>query len=356
MSNNKLEGKVAIVTGGASGIGKATACLFADQSARMVVIGDVQDELGQQVAASIGSQKCSYIHCDVTDEEQVKAMVESTVQNYGQLDIMFSNAGIVRSRKSTSNQAVLDLDLAAFDYLFAVNVRGMAACVKHAARAMIEQRVRGNIICMASVAASIGGDDLTDYHMSKHAVFGLVRSASRQLGVHGIRVNSVSPYVVATPLVCSVMGMEAQEAENYFELETRLKGVVLKVKHVADAVLFLASHDSELVSGHDMVVDAGFLGKYLNVRMFPACLPSCTPAPADAWIALLPSLHQPAPKHPYLLTARPIAFLFVQMLACVAPIWLLLSLFQLLFLPNTQAGHPPCQHQLLHPSRLRAYC
>ncbi|XWS60613.1 hypothetical protein CRYUN_Cryun07bG0050500 [Craigia yunnanensis] len=261
MSNNKLEGKVAIITGGASGIGKATACLFADHSARMVVIADVQDELGQQVAASIGSQKCSYIHCDVTDEEQVKAMVEWTVQNYGQLDIMFSNAGIGRSRKSTSNQAVLDLDLAAFDYLFAVNVRGMAACVKHAARAMIEQRVRGNIICTASVAASIGGDDLTDYYMSKHAVLGLVRSASRQLGVHGIRVNSVSPYAVATPLVCSMMGMEAHEAEKNFESETKLKGVVLKVKHVADAVLFLASHDSELVSGHDMVVDAGFLGK-----------------------------------------------------------------------------------------------
>ena len=203
------------------------------------------------------------ISIDVTDEEQVKAMVEWTVQNYGQLDIMFSNAGIVRSKRgnSNSNQTVLDLDLAAFDYLFAVNVRGMAACVKHAGLAMVEQSVRGSIICTASVCASSGGDHDTDYFMSKHAVLGLVRSASKQLGVHGIRVNSVSPFVVATPLMCSLTGMEAEETEKFYESHTKLKGVVLKEKHVADAVLFLASQDSELVSGHDMVVDAGFLGK-----------------------------------------------------------------------------------------------
>ncbi|XVE54855.1 hypothetical protein DITRI_Ditri03aG0116200 [Diplodiscus trichospermus] len=263
MSSNKLEGKVAIITGGASGIGKATAYLFADHGARMVVIADIQDELGQKVAASIGSQRCSYIHCDVTDEEQVKAMVERTVQNYGQLDIMFSNAGTVRCTKGTSNsdQKILDLDLAAFDRLFAINARGMAACVKHAGRAMVEQRVRGSIICMASACASYGGDHDTDYFMSKHAVLGLVRSASKQLGVHGIRVNCVSPYVVATPMLCGLTGMEAEESEKLFEAGTVLKGVVIKEKHIADAVLFLASQDSEVVSGHDLVVDAGFLGK-----------------------------------------------------------------------------------------------
>ncbi|GMI72190.1 short-chain dehydrogenase reductase 5 [Hibiscus trionum] len=266
MSNNKLEGKVAIITGGASGIGKATACVFADHGARMVVIADIQDELGEQVAAIIGSQKCRYIHCDVTDEEQVKAMVEWTVQNYGQLDIMFSNAGIIRSKNRNSNsvsdQNVLDLDLAAFDHLFAVNVRGMAACVKHAGRAMVERRVRGSIVCTASVAASCGGDTDTDYFMSKHAVVGLVRSASHQLGAHGIRVNSVSPFVVAmTSLTHHLTGTEAEEARKVYDPETKLKGVVVKAKHVADAVLFLASQDSEAVTGHDMVVDGGFLLK-----------------------------------------------------------------------------------------------
>ncbi|KAK8511345.1 hypothetical protein V6N13_013761 [Hibiscus sabdariffa] len=172
MSNSKLEGKVAIITGGASGIGKATAYVFADHGARMVVIADIQDELGEQVAAAIGSEKCRYIHCDVTDEEQVKATVEWTVQNYGQLDVMFSNAGIARSmkRNSNSDQNVLDLDFAAFDHLFAVNVRSMAACVKHAGHAMVEKHVRGSIVCTASVAGSCGGDTDTDYFVSKHAV------------------------------------------------------------------------------------------------------------------------------------------------------------------------------------------
>ena len=254
-AKNKLEGKVAIITGGASGIGETTARLFADHGARMIVIADIQDELGRQVATSIGVGKCHYAHCDVTNECQVKALVDSTVQNYGQLDIMFSNAGIL----SSSDQTVLDLDFSAFDRLFAINVRGMAACVKHAARVMVEGGVRGSIVCTASVAGSCGGKRRTDYHMSKHAVIGLVRSASVQLGVHGIRVNCVSPHGLATPLTCHAYGMPADEVEKLFEPQTPLEGVVLRAGHVADAVLFLACSDSEFVTGHDLVVDGGFL-------------------------------------------------------------------------------------------------
>ncbi|QHO12556.1 hypothetical protein HN51_070206 [Arachis hypogaea] len=91
----KLAGKVAIVTGGASGIGEATVCVFADEGALMVVVADVQDDLGNQVAASIGTHRCTFLHCDVTDEDQVKSLVQPTVYNHGQLDIMFSNAGIL---------------------------------------------------------------------------------------------------------------------------------------------------------------------------------------------------------------------------------------------------------------------
>ncbi|XP_059443522.1 (+)-cis,trans-nepetalactol synthase NEPS1-like [Corylus avellana] len=260
ISKKKLEGKVAIVTGGASGIGEAAARLFANNGARMVVIADIQDEVGRRVAESIGLEQASYIHCDVTDEEQVKAMVKSTVQNHKQLDIMLSNAGLL----SRSDQTILDLDFSELDRMFAVNVRGMAACVKHAARVMVEGHVRGSIVCTASVASCSAFDKFIDYFMSKHAVLGLVRSASNQLGAHGIRVNCVSPYIIATPMTCHAVGMDPEqeeEVEKIFEPNIVLKGLALKAIHVADALLFLASNDSACVTGHNLVVDGGFLIK-----------------------------------------------------------------------------------------------
>ncbi|XVE54853.1 hypothetical protein DITRI_Ditri03aG0116000 [Diplodiscus trichospermus] len=253
-TKKKLAGKVAIITGGASGIGEATARLFASHGARMTIIADIQDQLGQQVATSIGSHHCTYMHCDVTDEDQVKALVRSTIQNYGQLDIMFSNVGIL----TKSDQTILDLDFPQFDLLMAINVRGMAACVKHAASEMVERRVRGSIVCTASVAASHGTKRRTDYCMSKHAVLGLIRSASKQLGVHGIRVNCVSPNGLATPMTCHAHQKGVEEVEEIYEAGRFLKGAVLRAGHVADAVLFLASDESELITGHNLVIDGGF--------------------------------------------------------------------------------------------------
>lgn len=251
----KLEGKVAIVTGGASGIGESTVRLFADNGVKVVVIADIQDDRGRQVAESIGSQRCSYIRCDVTDENQVQSMVESTVKKYGKLDVMFSNAGVL----SSQDQTILDLDLSASDKLFEVNVKGMAACVKHAARAMVEGGVRGSIVCTGSVAAAKGSRRRTDYCMSKHAVLGLVRSASVQLGGKGIRVNCVSPSGVATAATCRSLGMGMEDVEKAYRGMSRLEGVALKASHVADAVLFLASDDSAFVTGHDLVVDGSFV-------------------------------------------------------------------------------------------------
>lgn len=249
-----MEGKVAIVTGGASGIGEATARLFAKRGAQAVVIADIQDDLGNNVSLSIGSNRCTYIHCDVSDEAQVKSLVDSTVEMYGQLDILFSNAGII----SKSIQSIVDFDMDHFDQLFAINVRGMAACLKYAARAMIEKQVKGSIICTSSLLGKIGVKEWTDYCMSKHAVVGLMKSASKQLGEHGIRVNSVSPYVVATPLMNNKLGKEAKDVEKIYESMTSLKGVVLKAEDIADAVLFLACGESGFISGHDLVVDGGF--------------------------------------------------------------------------------------------------
>ncbi|KAH7550360.1 hypothetical protein ACOSP7_024377 [Xanthoceras sorbifolium] len=253
-SLKKLQGKVAIITGGASGIGEATVHQFINHAARAVVIADVQDEKGQELAQSIGLERCVYMHCDVSEEDQIKTLVETTVKSYGQLDAMFCNAGIVNK----SEQTILDLDLSQYEKLFSVNVGGTASSVKHAARAMVEGKVKGgSIICTASVAASVGTPLYTDYAMSKHAVLGLMRSASMQLGKYGIRVNSVSPGAVATPMVCGFSEMGVEEVERTYETTYYLNGV-LKAKHIADAVVFLASHESEFVTGHNLVVDGGF--------------------------------------------------------------------------------------------------
>ncbi|XP_009343430.2 (-)-isopiperitenol/(-)-carveol dehydrogenase, mitochondrial-like [Pyrus x bretschneideri] len=251
----KLQGKVVVVTGGASGIGEVTARKFVLHGARAVVIADIQDELGQTVVAPLGPSRSTYIHCDVTDEDQVRSLIESTVKIYGCLDVMFSNAGI----GCASQQTVLELDLSNYDRVMAVNARGMAACVKHAAKVMVEGGVRGNIVCMASAAAGQGGPMFTNYTMSKDAVMGLMRSASLQLGASGIRVNCVSPGPVVTPLFCWQFQVEAEDAENLCEAQLGLKaGKRMSVENVADAVVFLASDDSEFVTGHNLVVDGRF--------------------------------------------------------------------------------------------------
>ncbi|KAG9137969.1 hypothetical protein Leryth_022455 [Lithospermum erythrorhizon] len=219
-SKKKLDGKVAIITGGASGIGEATTRLFATNGIRGVVIADIQE--GERVVESIGSNICSYFHCDVTDEEQVKSMVEFTISSYGQLDIMFSNSDIFNT-----SQTILDLDLSLLDCTYSINARGMVACVKHSARVMVDRKIKGSIICRASVTGSMGGEKSTDYFMVD--------------GVHGIRVNSLAPFEVATPLLVNAMNESVEETEKRIQSFTCLKNVVLKVEHVVDAVLFLAS-------------------------------------------------------------------------------------------------------------------
>ncbi|CAN4088155.1 unnamed protein product [Withania somnifera] len=254
-SLKRLDGKITIITGGASGIGEATARLFAQHGAK-VVIADIQEEKGQSVAESIGSSHCTFIKCDVTDEEQVQSLVKSTVDIHGRVDIMFSNAGIVSYHDQ--EQDILGFNLDALDNLFAINVRGSIACVKHAAKAMVEDGIKGKIICTASVTATMGVAKQIDYAMSKHAVLGLVKSASKGLGKYGIRVNCVSPAAVATPMLEKSMKMTAEEIEKMFESFNCLKNGAIKASHVADAVLFLASDDSKFVTGHNLVVDGGF--------------------------------------------------------------------------------------------------
>ncbi|KAL3528321.1 hypothetical protein ACH5RR_007643 [Cinchona calisaya] len=254
----KLHNKVAIITGGASGIGEETAHRFAENGARAVVIADIQEEKGQKVALSITTSNCccTFIKCDVSDEEEVKSLVKSTVEKHGRIDIMFSNAGIMSKRR----QDILNFNLVDYENVFSINVRGMAACVKHAGHAMVEGGVKGSIICTSSVMANYGAKISIDYVMSKHAVLGLVRCASKGLGRFGIRVNCVAPGPVATPMTCGVFQKSEEEVERSFEADFALKkSGYLKAKDVADAVMFLACADSVFVTGHSLAVDAGYV-------------------------------------------------------------------------------------------------
>ncbi|WZZ18932.1 hypothetical protein YC2023_112021 [Brassica napus] len=238
---------------GASGIGAEAARLFTEHGAR-VVITDVQDKLGRKVAVSIGEDKVSYVHCDVREETEVENAIKFTVEKHGRIDVLFSNAGIPEPLLD-----IRDLNLEAFDRVMAVNVRGAAAFIKHGARAMVEKKTRGSIVCTTSVASVIAGTVVPHgYTASKHALVGLIRSAAGDLGKHGIRVNGVAPFGVATPLVCEGYKKEVSEIEEIFSETANLKGIVLKARHVADAALFLASDDSAYVSGHNLLVDGGF--------------------------------------------------------------------------------------------------
>ncbi|XP_019163449.1 PREDICTED: short-chain dehydrogenase reductase 3b-like [Ipomoea nil] len=257
-TSRRLEGKVALITGAASGIGEAAVRVFAEEGA-LVVAADVQDELGHRLVQSINNNNNSaqaevcYHHCDVRDEKQVEETVSYAVSRYGRLDILLSNAAIMGPMAG-----IMELDLQGLDDTMATNVRGVAATIKHAARAMVAGRTRGSMICTSSVAGCLGGSGPHAYTTSKHAIVGLVRSVCSELGAHGIRVNSIAPFGVATPLSCKAYGLDPSQVEANTSAIANLKGIVLKPAHVAKVALFLASDDSAYISGQNLAVDGGY--------------------------------------------------------------------------------------------------
>lgn len=243
---------MAIITGGASGIGASAVRIFHDQGAK-VVIADIQDNLGESIAKNLGEDVC-YIHCDVSKEDDVSDLVDATIAKHGKLDIMYNNAGVI----DRPFGSILDTTKADLDKCIGVNLVGAFLGAKHAARVMVPQR-KGVILFTASACTSIAGMSTHSYAASKYAIWGLARNLAAELGEYGIRVNCVSPYAVLTGLNSKGMDEEAvAQIEVAVSEMGNLKGEVLKPEGVARAALFLASDEANFVSGLNLVVDGGF--------------------------------------------------------------------------------------------------
>ena len=247
----RVEGKVAVVTGGANGIGEATVRRFVEEGAR-VVIADLQTADGEALCAELGSAT-RFITTDVTVEADVAAAADLAVSEFGALDVMFNNAGIVGAIGP-----IADTTADAWNQTVAVLLTGVFHGMKHAARVMIPQG-SGSIISTASTAGVMGGLGPHTYTACKHAVVGLTKSVASELGHHGIRVNAVAPGSTVTAMTAAVMTGDhlAVEKTTKSMAASSPLGIAGLPVDIANAVLYLACDESRNTSGHTLVVDAG---------------------------------------------------------------------------------------------------
>ncbi|XP_039047983.1 short-chain dehydrogenase reductase 3c isoform X1 [Hibiscus syriacus] len=255
-NGSRLEGKVALITGAASGIGKAAAAKFISNGAK-VVIADIEHQLGKATVDELGPN-ATFIHCDVTKESDISDAVDFTISKHKQLDVMSNNAGV----PCYSPPSIVDLDLAVFDRVMGINVRGVLAGIKHGFRVMIP-RGTGSILCTSSVTGMMGGLAQHTYSVSKSAVIGIVKSMAAELCQHGIRINCISPFAVPTPFTLDEMSkiyphIDSEQLVKMIHRFGVLGKATLEPSDVADAAVYLASDDAKYVSGHNLVVDGGF--------------------------------------------------------------------------------------------------
>ena len=257
MSNGsgRLEGKVAVITGAASGIGAGTARMFVREGAK-VVVADLQDEAGQALVDELGDA-ARFAHCDVTSEDDIAAAVDLAVSEFGRLDVMFNNAGIVGIVGKIS-----EMPADAWDHTMSILLRGVFLGTKHAARVMQEQG-SGVIISTSSTAGILGGLGPHVYTAAKHGINGMTKSVAREVGTAGVTVNSICPGLVITdivqqngPATAEAMGLTFDEMVSMFSKESALERPVT-VEEVAAMALLLASDAGAGITGALLNVDGG---------------------------------------------------------------------------------------------------
>jgi NAD(P)-dependent dehydrogenase (short-subunit alcohol dehydrogenase family) len=246
-----LENKVALVTGGTSGIGKATAIALGAAGAKVVFSGR-RDPEGEETAALIrdAGAECLFVQSDVSSEADVKALVQKTIVTYGKLDCAFNNAGIEPPTKPLHEQSIED-----FDKLMSINVRGLFLCMKYEIQQMLTQG-SGVIVNTSSMGGLIAFPGISPYIASKHAVMGLTRSAALDYAKQGIRINAVNPGMIATAMIDRLTPPGSTPQQTAAAVIPM--GRMGTPDEVAAAVVFLCSDAASYMTGQSLLVDGGY--------------------------------------------------------------------------------------------------
>lgn len=250
----RLKDRVTLITGGAAGIGKATALRFIEEGAQ-VVICDVNQALGEKTIAQLGGQAAFY-QVDVTNRVAVQAWVESVTAQYGRIDVLVNNAGVLRDGqlvKFKEGQLVGQMSEADFDLVIAVNLKGVFNCTQAVVPVMIRQG-SGVILNATSVVGLDGNFGQTNYVATKSGVIGMTKVWARELGRYGIRVNAVAPGFTATEMVAAMPEKILESMRSHTPL-----GRMGEPRDIANAYLFLASDEASFITGETLRVDGGII-------------------------------------------------------------------------------------------------